>query len=94
MNKSLSASNPAALKPLRISQGSPAFSIVDPAGTWTWRSGPMEGAVRRGALLAPLAAEAAVQLRAVEAPVGLPRRAEAAEAAVQLRAAAAAVELS
>jgi hypothetical protein len=76
------------------------FSIVDPAGTWAWRSGPA-AAVRQGAVLALLPAEAAVQLRA-EAAVELPRRAEEAaelpwraEAAVELprRAEAAAVEL-
>src|SRR6516164_3182461 len=52
------------------------FSIVDPAGTWAWRSGPVDAAaVRQGAVLALLYAEAAVQLRAV---AKLPRRAEAA----------------
>jgi hypothetical protein len=76
------------LKPLRIPQGtSPAFSIVDPAGTWAWRSGPVDAAaVRQGAVLALLPAEAAVQLRAEAAVAELPRRAEA---AVQLRAEAA-----
>jgi len=65
------------------------FSIVDPAGTWAWRSGPA-AAVRQGAVLALLPAEAAVQLRA-EAAVELPWRAEAAE--LPRRAEAAAVEL-
>ena len=67
-------------KPLRIPQGaSPAFSIVDPAGTWAWRSGLVDAAaVRQGAVLALLPAEAAVQLRAEAAAVELPRRAEAA----------------
>ena len=81
------------LEPLRIPQGtSPAFSIVDPAGTWAWRSGPVDAAaVRQCAVLALLPVEAAVQppveaavqLRAEAAVVELPRRAEA---AVQRRA--------
>ena len=55
------------------------FSIVDPAGTWAWRSGPVDAAaVRQGAVLALLPAEAAVQLCAEAAAVELPRRAEAA----------------
>ena len=68
------------LKPLRIPEGtSPAFSIVDPAGTWAWWSGPVDAAaVRQGAVLALLPAEAAVQLRAEAAVAELPRRAEAA----------------
>jgi len=79
------------------------FSIVDPAGTWAWRSGPADAAaVRQGAVLALLPAEAAVQLRAEAAVAELPRRAEAAavelapcaEAAVQLHAEAAVAELS
>jgi hypothetical protein len=86
-----------------------AFSIVDPAGTWAWRSGPVDAAaVRQGAVLALQPAEAAVQLRAEAAVVELPRRAEApaqlreaavaelprrAAAPVQLRAEAAVVEL-
>ena len=59
------------LKPLRIPRGtSPAFSIVDPAGTWAWRSGPLDAAaVRQGAVLALLPVEAAVQLRAKAAVV-------------------------
>ena len=82
------------LEPLRIPQGtSPAFSIVDPAGTWAWQSGPAvqlraeaavvelprraEAAVQRAALL-PV--ETAVQLRAETAVAELPRRAEAANA--------------
>src|SRR6185369_14754436 len=88
------------------SYGTPrAFSIVDPAGTWAWRSGPVDAAaVRQGAVLALLPAEAAVRLRAEAAE--LPRRAAAvqlhaeavelprrAEAAVQPRAEAAAVQL-
>ena len=69
------------------------FSIVDPAGTWAWRSGPADAAaVRQGAVLALLPAEAAVQLRAEAAVAELPRRAEA--AAVELApCAAAAAEL-
>src|SRR5215831_17817842 len=80
------------LEPLRIPQGtSPAFSIVDPAGTWAWQSGPVDAAaVRQCAVLALLPVEAAVQLRAEAA---VQRRAEAAllpvETAVQLRAEAA-----
>ena len=80
------------------------FSIVDPAGTWVWRSGPVDAAaVQRRAVLALLPVEAAVQLRAEAAVAELPRRAEAArlprraeEAAVELApcAEAAAVELS
>ena len=68
------------LKPLRIPQGtSPAFSIVDPAGTWAWRSGPVDAAavqlraevaVQRRAEAALLPAEAAVQLREEAAVVG------------------------
>src|SRR6516162_9719486 len=66
------------------------FSIVDPAGTWAWRSRPVDAAaVRQGAVLALLAvaaavvelprrAEAAVQRRAEAALPELPRRAEAA----------------
>jgi hypothetical protein len=67
------------------------FSIVDPAGTWAWRSGPVDAAaVRQGAVLALLPAEVAVQLRAEAAVVELARRAEA---PAQLRAEAAVVEL-
>ena len=75
-------------KPLRIPQGtSPAFSIVDPAGTWAWRSGPVDAAaVRQGAVLALLPAEAAV--------AELPRRAEAAAAAVESPRRAEAAELA
>jgi hypothetical protein len=44
---------------------SPAFSIVEPAGTWAWRSGPVDAAAgRQGAVLALLPVKAAVQLRA------------------------------
>ena len=70
---------------------SPAFSIFDPAGTWAWRSGPVDAAaVRQGAVvLALLPAEVAVPLRAVAAVVELPRRAEAAVAELPLRAEAA-----
>ena len=70
------------LEPLRIPQGtSPAFSIVDPAGTWAWQSGPVDAAaVRQCAVLALLPVEAAVQLRAETAVAELPRRAEAANA--------------
>src|SRR5215470_8869212 len=87
------------LEPLRIPQGtSPAFSIVDPAGTWAWRSGPVDAAaVQRRAEAALLSVEAVAQLHAEAAVVELPRRAEAAllpvEAVVQLRAEAAVVEL-
>src|SRR5215470_13035151 len=83
------------LEPLRIPQGtSPAFSIVDPAGTWAWRSGPVDAAaVRQCAVLALLPVEAAVQLRAEAAVVELPRRAEAAVAELPRRVEAAAVEL-
>ena len=67
------------------------FSIVDPAGTWAWRSGPVDAAaVRQGAVLALLPAEAAVQRRAEAAE--LPRRAEA--AAVELAPCAEAAELA
>src|SRR5215472_7794143 len=67
-----------------IPQGtSPAFSIVDPAGTWAWWSGRVDAAaVRQGAVLALLPVEAAVQLHAEAAVVESPRRAEA--AAVEL----------
>jgi hypothetical protein len=83
---------PAVLKPLRIPQGtSSAFSIVDPAGTWAWRSGPVDAAaVQRRAEAALLPVEAAVQLRAEAAALAeLPRRGEA---AVQGRAEAAVAE--
>ena len=77
------------LEPLRIPQGtSPAFSIVDPAGTWAWRSGPVDAAAVQ------LRAEVAVELPR-RAEVAVQRRAEAAllpaEAAVQLREEAAVV---
>ena len=66
------------LKPLRIPQGtSPAFSIVDPAGTWAWRSWLVDAAAVRRAEAALLPVEAAVQLRAEAAVAELPRRAEA-----------------
>jgi len=77
------------------------FSIVDPAGTWAWRSGPA-AAVRQGAVLALLPAEAAVQLRAEAAvelapcaeAAELPRRAEAAAVELPRRAEVAAAELA
>ena len=70
------------------------FSIVDPAGTWAWRSGPADAAaVRQGAVLALLPAEAAVQLRAEAAAVELAPHAEAA-AELPRRAEAAPVELA
>ena len=66
-----------------------AFSIVDPAGTWAWRSGPVDAAaVQRRAEAALLSVEAVAQLHAEAAVVELPRRAEA---AVQRRAEAAVV---
>jgi hypothetical protein len=70
-----------------------AFSIVDPAGTWAWRSGPVDAAaVRQGAVvLALLPAEVAVPLRAVAAVAELPLRAEPAVVELPLRAEAAAV---
>ena len=81
----------------------PAFSIVDPAGTWAWRSGPVDAAaVRQGAVLALLPAEAAVQLRVEaagvdrcgEAPVvELSRRAEVAMVASPRSVEAAVAEL-
>jgi hypothetical protein len=66
----------------------------DPAGTWAWRSGPVDAAaVRQGAVLALLPAEVVVQLRAEAAALELPRRAEAVVAELPRRAEAVVAEL-